>query len=153
MTSTSKLSAEFDGFLFATICDEGGEGRLSVISALARLDLDPWAEAAGLARMPEAGAARRLTSLLAGVGDARPLQPDRAAIAARLVALLPTSPATKVTSRQRAADRFATPQARFIQLMSLVFLASMAASVLIGNLAPRSSAHATSPTPAAAARR
>jgi hypothetical protein len=35
---------------------------LSVISALARLDLDPWAEAAELARMPADGAARRLSS-------------------------------------------------------------------------------------------
>ena len=46
------IGAEFDKFLGAPI----GEGRngtpLSVLSALARLDVDPWQEAASLARMP-----------------------------------------------------------------------------------------------------
>ena len=56
MSPTSSLSATFNDFLFATVCEERNEMRLSVISALARQDLDPWAEAAELARMPADGA-------------------------------------------------------------------------------------------------
>ena len=59
---TSNLGATFNDFLFATVCKDRNDMPLSVVSALARLDLDPWTEAAELARMPADGAARRLSS-------------------------------------------------------------------------------------------
>lgn len=46
------LSPAFNDFLYATVCEERNEMPLSLISALARLDLDPWTEAADLAGMP-----------------------------------------------------------------------------------------------------
>ena len=46
------LGAEFNDFLFAAIGADAGGTYLTVVSALARLDLDPWAEAAILARLP-----------------------------------------------------------------------------------------------------
>ncbi len=62
---------------------------LSVLSALARLDVDPWKEATSLARMPREAAAVRLTALI----DALPDEPASAipsrTSAADLVALLP----------------------------------------------------------------
>lgn len=85
----SALAPEFDDFLFASI-GEGGNGMLlSVVSALARLDLDPWQEAAELARLSAAAATRRLASLIAALPDWPSAHPDFATIAARLVALLP----------------------------------------------------------------
>jgi len=45
MTRSATVSlqrSEFDDFLFAPIGDEKNGMLLSVISALARLDLDPW---------------------------------------------------------------------------------------------------------------
>ena len=54
--------SEFDRFLFAPIGEEKNGMLLSVLSALARLDLDPWREAAELARMPKHTAKQRLTS-------------------------------------------------------------------------------------------
>ena len=83
------IGREFEPFLFASI----GEGRhghsLSVISALAQADFDPWLEAVGLAKMSRELAAARLSRLIVSLPDrpasARP--PD--AIAAELVALLP----------------------------------------------------------------
>ena len=54
--SVSSLGSDFNDFLYAPI-SEGRNGMLlSVLSALARLDVDPWEEAAQLAQLPrEAG--------------------------------------------------------------------------------------------------
>jgi len=86
---TPLLGREFDPFLFAAIGDERDGPLLSVVSAFARLDLDPWKEAAGLARMPKDQAKQRLTSLIASLpnGATTGLSPE--IIAARLIALLP----------------------------------------------------------------
>jgi len=46
------LGAEFDDFLFAIIGDDRNGMQLSVVSVLARMDLDPWHEAATLAASP-----------------------------------------------------------------------------------------------------
>jgi len=63
------LVPEFDDFLFAPIGEERNGMVLSVISALAQLDLDPWQEAANLAQLPVTTAARRLASLIASLPD------------------------------------------------------------------------------------
>jgi hypothetical protein len=57
---TPLLGREFDNFLFASIDDDRNGPLLSVVSALARLEVDPWIEAASLARMPREQAKRRL---------------------------------------------------------------------------------------------
>src|SRR5271156_2665800 len=80
------LGPEFNDFLFAPIGADRNGGYLSVVSALARLDLDPWAEAAKLAKLPVEIATQKLSSLLQEVPLARQ---DPGQIAARLVALLP----------------------------------------------------------------
>ena len=61
---------------------------LSVLSALARLDLDPWREAASLSRLPAAAATERLSSLLSSLPSSQLTAPAPAAIT-RLVGLLP----------------------------------------------------------------
>jgi hypothetical protein len=68
---------------------------LSVLSALARLNLDPWDEAARLARLPRATATSYLTTLIAALpeGPAAPIDPG--ALAERLIALLPRRLASK----------------------------------------------------------
>jgi hypothetical protein len=43
---TSPLGSEFDGFLYARIGEDSNGMLLSVLAALARLDVDPWEEAA-----------------------------------------------------------------------------------------------------------
>ena len=83
------IGPEFDKFLYAPI----GEGRngttLSVLSALARLDVDPWQEAASLARMPREAATARLTAMIASLPDEPTKDIPAKTIAADLVALLP----------------------------------------------------------------
>jgi len=150
MPATSNLSASFNDFLFATVCEERNGMPLSVISALARLDLDPWVEAAELSRMPQEGAGRRLTSLLAGVVNDPPAQPDHATISARLVALLPTVARTAVVARGHAAGVPSGPQRSALGILWLIFLASMVVNLMVGSLAPSSSA--PKPVPSTSAR-
>ena len=58
------IGPEFDEFLGAPIREDRNGTTLSVLSALARLDVDPWDEATSLARMPREAAAERLTALI-----------------------------------------------------------------------------------------
>lgn len=80
------LGREFDDFLFAPIGVEPNGMLLSVVSALARSKVDPWQEAAQLARLPAKTATQRLTALIAALPGARF---DAGPTAARLIALLP----------------------------------------------------------------
>jgi hypothetical protein len=94
------LGVKFDGFLFASI-SETEEGRpLSVISALTRLELDPWEEAATLARLPAGVAILRLVSTLGSLHVEMPSQELHTA-AIRLVALLPSKIAPESTPSQQ----------------------------------------------------
>jgi hypothetical protein len=52
------LRPEFDDFFYAPIGADGVEMPLSVLSALARLDVDPWTEAAELSELPKGAAAQ-----------------------------------------------------------------------------------------------
>jgi hypothetical protein len=92
------IGPEFDQFLGASIGEDRNGTGLSVLSALARLDVDPWKEAASLARMPREAAAVRLTELI----EALPLAPASAIpsrmSAASLVSLLPKGKAVDAHS-------------------------------------------------------
>jgi hypothetical protein len=83
------IGRKFDSFLLAAIGEDRHGQPLSVLSALARSDVDPWEEAAALARMSRKKAKARLTALI----GALPNEPIAAipldAIAGDLVALLP----------------------------------------------------------------
>jgi len=63
--------------------------RLSVLSALARMNVDPWEEATRLAAMPKTIAEKTLLSTLDLVSGKSWKSPEAAAIVARLVRLLP----------------------------------------------------------------
>ena len=83
------MPAEFEAFLFAPVREEPNGMTLSVVSALARLDIDPWQEAASLAILPIEVATRRLASLIATLPGASLDCPKPDEIAASLIALLP----------------------------------------------------------------
>ena len=56
--SVSFFRREFDDFLYAAIGADRNEMPLTVLSALSRLDVDPWEEAAELSELPQDTAAR-----------------------------------------------------------------------------------------------
>jgi hypothetical protein len=90
------LGPEFDDFLFATIGADQNGGYLSVVSALARMDLDPWAEAAKLAKLPVDIATQKLSAIIAALQEIPSARQEPRKIAARLVALLPSGLSVKV---------------------------------------------------------
>jgi hypothetical protein len=81
------LKSDFDEFLFASIGDDSSGAPVSMLTALARLDVDAWEEAATLSRMPRESAAQRLAALLASLPNS-PAATESASVATRLVALL-----------------------------------------------------------------
>jgi hypothetical protein len=87
--SIPNLTPRYNDFLFAPICEEASGIRLSVLSALARMNVDPWEEATRLAAMPKATAARTLASRLDLIPGRSWKSSEGEAIAARLVGLLP----------------------------------------------------------------
>ncbi|HEV2100027.1 MAG TPA: hypothetical protein VGR45_14030 [Stellaceae bacterium] len=74
---------------------------LNVISALTRLGIDPWEEAARLAALPKVRAAEALAPTIARVSIARPLLSDNLAISHQLVRLLPMHGQAVPSKRKR----------------------------------------------------
>jgi hypothetical protein len=103
-TSLSALAPDFDDFLFALIGEGGNDLPLSVLSALARLDIDPWQEAAELARVSRETATHRLASLIASLPDGPSAHLDPGRIAARLIALLPKQSSSNISERGKLPD-------------------------------------------------
>ena len=83
--------SDLNDFLFALIGEEKSGVELTVLSAFARLGLDPWKEAARLSELPKEAAIDALKGLIADCpGWDRKLS-DSQKIAKRLVNLLPRS--------------------------------------------------------------
>ena len=138
------LGEEFNPFLFAFIGTDRAGGQLSVVSALARLDLDAWAEAASLARLPREVAAGKLAVLLQKFTEIPRIVPDSSAIAARLIALLPRAPpAAQVIAKSGGPAAFAGGTGFAI----VCILALLLAMQFVHHAAPRPAA----PGPAAPA--
>jgi hypothetical protein len=81
--------SEFNAFLFAPVGDDKTGYPLTVLSALARLGLDPWGEAARLSNLSVEAAVQALTATIARLPEGNWKASDTAGIAARLVACLP----------------------------------------------------------------
>jgi hypothetical protein len=126
-TSVPQLGSEFNTFLFAPIGEERNGMLLSVLSALARLDVDPWHEAAELAGLPGKIATERLASLIATLPDGPSTPRDPRTIAARLIALLPRPARSDIPLRKTIPGAGALTDSRaakiFTILLSVVFVA------------------------------
>ena len=111
----------------------------SVVSALARLDLDPWREAAELARMPQQTARQRLTSLIEALPNQPPTRPEPETISARLIALLPRAASPTVASSDKLPGACAALNSRALIYVILVNLFIM--TCMIGAQWAASTAH------------
>lgn len=85
----SLLESEFNEFLFATVGEERMGVPLSVLSAFARLDLDPWLEAARLSDLPRESAVAALSGIIARLPVGGWEISETRGIAARLIEALP----------------------------------------------------------------
>jgi len=118
--SISPLGPEFNDFLFAPIGEERNGMLLSVLSALARLDVDPWQEAAELAQLPRQTATQRLASLIAALPDGPSAHLDPGSIAARLIVLLPRGAGSNIASRETLLNDGAVTNSRTIMYVIII---------------------------------
>jgi hypothetical protein len=123
--SFSVLASEFDDFLFAPIGDDRNDMPLSVLSALARLDIDPWQEAAELARLPRETATQRFASSIAALPHESTAHLEHGTIAARLIALLPHHASSNIPSRDTLLDAGDVTKFRAGMGMYVVFIVFM----------------------------
>jgi hypothetical protein len=135
--SVSHLGPEFNNFLFAPIGEAKNGIPLSVLSALARLDVDPWQEAAELTRLPQETAIQRLASLIRALPDGTSTHQDPKTIAARLIAFLPHEPRSAVPTHEALLAVGAEAQSRVLVLYTMIFLAlTLGAQVIIAARQP-----------------
>jgi hypothetical protein len=126
------LAPEFGPFLFSSIGEEENGMSLTLLSALARLGVDPWEEAARLAALPKSTALGSLVALLGRLPAGQSGVADRTPIARRLVALLPAPEATPEGAAHRRADLRRRPRAMWLLwalLAGLLFVAGHYISV------------------------
>lgn len=135
MTSTRSstgLDDAFDAFLFASVGEDAHGMPLSVLSALSRLDIDPWADADRLSRLPKASAIVALGQSIALLPAGTWRSTDATAIATRLVELLPKPrTATKATL---ASARPSADWKRWTTLALVVAVIGLAGYLLLGTL-------------------
>jgi len=128
--SLPKLGSEFDAFLFAPVGDDRNGMPLTVLSALARQDVDPWQEAANLARSPKNLAIEQLTSFVAALPGRSAAQPDPGTIAARLIALLPGRNGSAMPSSDKTTGVGGITSAQSVK--SIVALNLIIVAVMLG---------------------
>jgi hypothetical protein len=96
----SLVHSEFNDFLFALVGEEKSGIQLTVLSALARLGLDPWGEAARLSELPKEAATHALAAAIAALPEGDWKVSDSRSIAVRLVNCLPRRGSPSASSRQ-----------------------------------------------------
>jgi hypothetical protein len=123
-----------DACLYAEVGAELNGSALTILSMIARLGRDPWAEAARWAALPRAGAIDGLAQSISQMPLVPSAMAETRATAARLVQLLPT------TTPGLREDRTAKANAPSVQnVLPITFLWCVMAlgMALIGLLAPK----------------
>lgn len=117
---------EFERFLYASVGEDARGSPVTVLSALARLNLDPWAEAADLAALGREGAATRFAKLLSRVRDVPALGQSQEPVGRELLQLLPERAAPFAGSAQASGTRTRpTPGAVLAIAAALLVMAQM----------------------------
>jgi hypothetical protein len=123
---------EFDAFLFASVGEEVDGVPLSVLSALARLGLDPRDEAVRLANLTREAAADQLARMIARLYDQRWSASEAWKIATALVERLPRAGGAarddRAALRTRPTIGFGSPSLLVYLALALAMLVSLIAS-------------------------
>jgi len=121
MASHASASNVYDAFLFESLGIEENGMDLSVLSALARAGVDPWAEATRLAALPRQAAISAIAAILNLGGDGE--------TARRLAELLPRASAGAAAPASPLPDKFGNRQAMFRKYGLVVIVAWLAIAV------------------------
>ena len=121
------IGPEFEPFLFAAIGEDPNGKILSVLSAFARTDIDPWKEAASLARMSAESATTRLAAFIAALPNEPNSQIPARRVAGELIKLLPKPSLLGAPIEANISQVIASDNARFgLSLGAAAFLIGMA---------------------------
>jgi hypothetical protein len=140
MTQTDAFALKNSGlnaFLFAEVGTEQNGSTLTVLSTLARLGNDPWAQAAEWATMPNAASIDCLTKSILLMPLCGPTYVEARATATRLVMLLPRQRG-QVASRPLAELKIPEwlPIAAFCVVIGLAIAVSTFAAAPTASTAP-----------------
>jgi len=126
----SLLHSDLNDFLFASVGDQRNGMPLNVVSALTRLGVDPWDEAARLSALPKSLAAEALERMIARLPVFQQQQSDNMVTSQRLVELLRAGQQTAAPCRKHngATDK------RNFQTMMLVACLGLGAAALYAML-------------------
>jgi hypothetical protein len=141
------IGPEFDKFLCASIGEDRNGTGLSVLSALARLDVDPWQEATSLARMPRDAAAARLSELITALPYAPASAIPSGISAVDLVALLPKLKALDVRSSDSAFAATGLRETRLLFVLSAFAVMMLIVCAISADFSPGPRNGANPPTP------
>jgi len=119
----SLLHSDLNDLLFASVGDQQNGMSLNVVSALTRLGVDPWEEAARLAALPRPLAVEALAPRIAQLPVGQEQLADNLAISRRLVELLP-SPGRTPSQRTTANSQ------KYYKVMLLFACVALGAVVL-----------------------
>lgn len=132
----SLIHSEFNDFLFALVGEEKSGMQLTVLSALARLGLDPWREAARLSGLTKEAATSALTAAISVLPEGDWRKSNSRSIAVRLVDRLPkhVSPSAKSPQGNRIGGQKPKSEAQKRLLWVVLAMAVLVAlSRLSGN--------------------
>ena len=136
--ATPRLGSEFDAFLFAPVGDQSGMP-VSVVTMLARLDIDPWQEAARLAALAPEAATQKVASMLKAIPGPSLQRDDLLTIASRLVATLPRPTPAAATPRPGTFVASGTPASRHranMLFLAVYLIFMLATQFVMANLWP-----------------
>ena len=112
--------SDYDAFLFPELGEDRTGAAVTVLSALARLDLEPWTEARELARLGREGAQVRLTTHFEAITDIPALALASEGRAAKLVLLLPKRAPLRVSKPCEAGSNNSPKLSMSLTTMALI---------------------------------
>ncbi len=128
---------KYDAFLFASLGDDRNGIPLAIASLLGRLNLDPWQEAASLAALPAEAATRKLASFIEALPGQPLRHPESAALAARLITLLPDAGKSDLQAAGPQASPGAKPGRRPVNyLLWFAILCVLLLGAALANATP-----------------
>ena len=142
-----ELPTEFKHFLSAPVFQDSNGMSVSMLSALARMNVDPWQEADELSNMPVGDATQRLTSLIVSLPNRPSTSPDAVTMARRLINMLPRSPVSNLSAHSRVFGSTATiksqPAILYVVYVVIMTLAMAVQVVLASRQEPPQVEHSS----------
>ncbi|HMF88181.1 MAG TPA: hypothetical protein VK575_08880, partial [Gemmatimonadaceae bacterium] len=144
--SVTFFRPEFDDFLYAPIGADRNQMTVTVLSALSRLDVDAWEEAAELSELPTDTATQRLASLIARLPGGSWAQADPTEIADRLIELLPRRSKSNVRSAEKAGGIRELSVSTVVQICAALLLAAILITSNLERSTQRDDPYAAAPS-------